>query len=125
MSTLDTTRRGEVAIRGLSKTFSINGRALPVLRNLDLNVRSGECLAIVGASGSGKTTLLRMLAGLEDADTGSVLIDDRPVHGVGTERAVIFQEPRLLPWVTVLGNVAFGLKARGIPSAEAETKARR
>jgi ABC-type nitrate/sulfonate/bicarbonate transport system ATPase subunit len=117
--------RGEVTIRDLSKTFQINGRALNVLRGLNLHIRGGECLAIVGASGSGKTTLLRVLAGLEEADEGSVLIDGEPVHGVGTERAVIFQEPRLLPWRTVIENVAFPLEVRGLSREEAERRARR
>ena len=116
--------RGEVAIRDLSKSFAINGRPLTVLKGLNLDIRAGECLVIVGASGSGKTTLLRVLAGLEAADGGRVLIDGEPVRGVGTERAVIFQEPRLLPWLTVLGNVAFGLEVRGQARAEAEDRAR-
>jgi len=116
---------GEVAIRGLSKSFTIEGRSLTVLRDLDLNISSGECLAIVGASGSGKTTLLRVLAGLETADSGDVEIDGVPVTGVGNERAVIFQEPRLLPWLTVLENVAFGLEVRGLSRQEAEQRAGR
>ncbi|RWL17050.1 MAG: ABC transporter ATP-binding protein [Mesorhizobium sp.] len=119
-----TTSGGEVTIRDLSKSFSLGGRPLAVLRALNLDIRSGECLVIVGASGSGKTTLLRILAGLEASDSGGVAIDGKPVHGVGAERAVIFQEPRLLPWLTVLGNVAFGLEVRGVPKAEAEDKAR-
>ncbi|TGR60395.1 ATP-binding cassette domain-containing protein, partial [bacterium M00.F.Ca.ET.194.01.1.1] len=95
-----------------------------VLRSLNLDIRSGECLVIVGASGSGKTTLLRILAGLERADGGAVAIGGREIEGVGEERAVIFQEPRLLPWLSVLGNVAFGLEVRGVPKAEAEEQAR-
>lgn len=117
--------RGEVKVRNLTKTFTINQRALTVLKGLSLDIRSGECLAIVGASGSGKTTLLRVLAGLETADGGDVQIDGRFVTGVGKERAVIFQEPRLLPWLTVLGNVAFGLEVRGEPRKQAEERARR
>src|SRR5262245_24339613 len=117
-------RRGEVAIRDLSKSFLINGRSLTVLKGLNLDIRAGECLVIVGASGSGKTTLLRVLAGLESADGGKVLIDGQPVTGVGKERAVIFQEPRLLPWLTVLGNVAFGLEVRGVSRAQAQERAR-
>ena len=116
--------RGAVRIYGLSKSFTLNGAALPVLRDLNLYIRPGESLAVVGPSGCGKTTLLRVLAGLEAPDGGQVRIDGRPVQGVGTERAVIFQEPRLLPWLTVLGNVAFGLEVRGVPKAEAEAQAR-
>jgi len=111
--------RGEVAIRHLSKTYALNGKPLQVLKDLNLAIRSGESLAIVGASGSGKTTLLRILAGLEDADSGEVLIDGRRVSGVGNERAVIFQEPRLLPWLTVIDNIGFGLETRGLSREEA------
>ncbi|KAA3451460.1 sulfonate ABC transporter ATP-binding protein [Mesorhizobium sp. SARCC-RB16n] len=124
MSVTSITRGGEVSIRDLSKSFSLGGRQLAVLRTLNLDIRPGECLVIVGASGSGKTTLLRILAGLEAADGGTVSIDGRKVEGVGTERAVIFQEPRLLPWLSVLGNVAFGLEVRGVPKQEAEKRAR-
>lgn len=117
--------RGEVSIRDLSKSFDINGRSIKVLQGINLHIRSGESLAIVGASGSGKTTLLRVLAGLEEADSGQVLIDGKPIDGVGTERAVIFQEPRLLPWRTVLENVAFPLEVRGLSREEATKRARR
>jgi NitT/TauT family transport system ATP-binding protein/sulfonate transport system ATP-binding protein len=65
-----------------------------------------------------------VLAGLEQPDQGEVLIDGHPVQGVGTERAIIFQEPRLLPWLTVLGNVSFGLQVRGTPRDAAEARAR-
>ena len=120
-----TVARGEITIRDLTKSFHINGRRLAILQGLNLHIRSGECLVIVGASGSGKTTLLRVLAGLEAPDGGDVRIDGEAVHGVGSERAVIFQEPRLLPWLTVLRNVAFGLSVRGETEAEAEARAHR
>jgi NitT/TauT family transport system ATP-binding protein/sulfonate transport system ATP-binding protein len=118
-------QRGDVAISNLSKTFAINGRSLNVLRGLNLRIEGGESLAIVGASGSGKTTLLRILAGLEEADSGNVSIDGRPIDGVGKDRAVIFQEPRLLPWLTVEDNVAFPLEVRGIQGKEARKLADR
>ena len=117
--------RGEVTVRHLSKTFTLNGQPLPVLNDLNLSIRSGESLAIVGASGSGKTTLLRILAGLEEADGGDVLIDGRRISGVGTERAVIFQEPRLLPWLTVIDNIGFGLETRGLSRDAARGVAQR
>lgn len=116
--------RGQVSIRDLSKSFTLNRAALPVLRNLNLDLPGGEILAIVGPSGCGKTTLLRILAGLETPDRGEVAIGGRPVHGLGSDRAVIFQEPRLLPWLTALGNVSFGLEARGVPRDQAQARAR-
>ncbi|WP_313530432.1 ABC transporter ATP-binding protein [Shinella sp.] len=125
MSLSSQTVRGEVTIRHLSKSFALNGKPLPVLSDINLDIRSGESLAIVGASGSGKTTLLRILAGLDTADGGDVLIDGKAIRGVGTERAVIFQEPRLLPWLTVIENVAFGLETSGVSRVEARNRARR
>lgn len=125
MGVVDTIRRGEVTVRDLSKSFALNGQRLNVLQNLSLDIRAGEALAIVGPSGCGKTTLLRVLAGLEVPDSGGVLIDGHEVRGVGTERSIIFQEPRLLPWLTVLGNVSFGLTVRGVARLQAEERARR
>ena len=124
MSASETITRGEVTIRDLSKSFRINGGNLTVLSNLNLNIRGGESIAIVGSSGSGKTTLLRVLAGLEEPDTGEVVIDGAPVHGLDKKRAVVFQEPRLLPWLSVFENVAFGLEVQGAKRAEYEKRAR-
>ncbi|OWV75694.1 sulfonate ABC transporter ATP-binding protein [Rhizobium sp. R339] len=124
MSVAEDIRRGEVTIRHLSKSYKLNGSRLQVLRDINLHIRSGESLAIVGASGSGKTTLLRVLAGLEESDTGEVQVDGKTIRGVGAERAVIFQEPRLLPWLTVLDNVAFGLETRGLSREQARDRAR-
>ncbi len=124
MDGIGTIGRGEVTVRDLSKSFTLNGRRLDVLRNLHLDVRGGEALAIVGPSGCGKTTLLRVLAGLERPDSGQVRIDGQSMEGVGTDRSVIFQEARLLPWLTVLRNVAFGLEVRGVTRAEADRRAR-
>lgn len=115
---------GAVTIRDLSKSYTINGRPFPVLDRVSHHVEAGEVLSIVGASGSGKTTLLRVIAGLETADQGAVLIDGTRVAGVGTDRAVVFQEPRLLPWLTVLDNIAFPLENRGATKAEARQRAR-
>jgi len=117
--------RGEVAIRHLSKSYHLNGKPFQVLKDINLKIVPGESLAIVGASGSGKTTLLRVLAGLEQADSGDVLIDGNAINGVGSERAVIFQEPRLLPWLTVIENVAFGLETQGVARDEARQRAQR
>jgi sulfonate transport system ATP-binding protein len=102
-------------IRDLAKSFVIDGREHRVFSGIDLRIGPGEFVAIVGESGSGKTTLLRIIAGLETADLGSVAVGGRGVTGVGTERGMVFQEPRLLPWLTVQKNVSLGLELRGLP----------
>jgi NitT/TauT family transport system ATP-binding protein len=79
---------------------------------VSLNVAEAEFVCLVGASGCGKTTLLNIIAGLEKPDNGLVLADGKPVTGPGRERLVMFQEPALFPWLTVLGNVLFGLKLK-------------
>jgi ABC-type nitrate/sulfonate/bicarbonate transport system ATPase subunit len=100
----------KLQINRLSKSFRISGSVVTVLKDIDLDIAAGEFIVIVGASGSGKTTLLRILAGLEKGDRGTVKVDGKIVTGVSSERAMVFQEPRLLPWLTVEANIAFGLE---------------
>ncbi len=87
-----------------------------ILQNIDLTVGQGETVAIVGPSGGGKSTLLRLCAGLLDVETGEV---DCSFH----RASFAFQDTRLLPWQTALDNIAFGLKAMGVPAAERRAKA--
>lgn len=109
-------------IRDLEKSFVIDGRIHPVLSRLDLAIERGEFVVIVGESGSGKTTLLRIIAGLEAADRGLVAVGGQYVSGVGAERGMVFQEPRLLPWLTVRKNVSIGLELRHLPKPEIDRK---
>lgn len=88
-------------IRGLCKSYQVSGRNLDVLKNLNLNIDDHEITVVLGRSGCGKTTLLRLIAGLENADSGTV--------GNAGKMGVIFQEPRLMPWLSVTDNILFGL----------------
>ncbi|MDR2051701.1 MAG: ATP-binding cassette domain-containing protein [Deltaproteobacteria bacterium] len=103
----------KVEIRGLGKSYS--GRR--VLDSLDLSMLPGEFAAIVGRSGCGKSTLLRHLVGLEKPDCGTVLIDGIPRTDLRADTRIMFQEDRLLPWKTVLGNVGLGLDGDWQPAA--------
>ncbi|NBC99249.1 ATP-binding cassette domain-containing protein [Atlantibacter hermannii] len=125
MTTATDIRRGEVSVQRVYKSFSLNGEQFDVFRDLNLHISAGQSIAIVGPSGCGKTTLLRILAGLEEPNAGDVLIDGNAVHGLSRERAVIFQEPRLLPWLSVLDNVSFGLDVQGVAKHEARQRARK
>ncbi|MBX3031199.1 MAG: ABC transporter ATP-binding protein [Chloroflexi bacterium] len=115
-----------IEIKGLNKYFPGRGRSEPVqaLRDVDLTIRDNEFLTILGPSGCGKTTLLRNIAGLVPWDTGEILVDSQPVRGPSPERAMVFQNFALLPWSTVLANVAIGLEIRGEPRGPREAKAR-
>jgi NitT/TauT family transport system ATP-binding protein len=84
------------------------------LQDLNLTINDHEFLTILGPSGCGKTTLLRSIAGLVGWDEGDITIDGKPVRGPGPERSMVFQNFALLPWATVLANVAFGLELRGV-----------
>jgi NitT/TauT family transport system ATP-binding protein len=94
--------------------------ARTILESINLSVRQGEFVCVVGSSGSGKTTLLRVLAGLARADEGKVLFDGAEISAPSRDRAIIFQDysKALLPWRTVRGNVALSLEARNVPAAE-------
>lgn len=95
-----------VTLAGVGKRFA----GLPVLQQIDLTFARGEFVILLGASGCGKSTLLRLVAGLERPTSGEVRVGAQPVRGVDPRCAIVFQEPRLLPWRTVAANVALGAR---------------
>ncbi len=99
----------KLEIQGLSKWFG----DLEVLRDIEFQIQEHEFLAIVGPSGCGKTTLLRMIAGIENADAGSIRINGRLLAGPGADRGFVFQQDSLFPWRTVWRNAVFGLEING------------
>ncbi|MGI6246441.1 MAG: ABC transporter ATP-binding protein [Pseudochelatococcus sp.] len=103
-----------IAIKGLSHAFDLDGQSLPVLADIDLEVRPGEFVAFLGPSGCGKSTLLRLVAGLDHPTKGAILVDGEPVLEPDPSRVVVFQDPTLYPWRTVWRNVSLGLEARNI-----------
>jgi NitT/TauT family transport system ATP-binding protein len=100
-------------VKGLSKVFQSNGRTVTALKDVDFRVHRREFVTVIGPSGCGKSTLIRILAGLESASVGQVLLDGQPVHGPGPDRGMVFQSYTLFPWLTVKKNVMFGLLAQG------------
>lgn len=110
------TRTIGLEINRLTKVFKTDKLAVTALENVDLRVRKGDFVSIVGMSGCGKTTLLRIVAGLEDDFEGAVALEGNPITGPGVDKGVVFQEHRLLPWQSVGENVGFGLVNR--PQAE-------
>src|SRR5690606_11778305 len=99
-------------------------RQVDALNSLSFQIGEGEFIAIVGPSGCGKTTLLRIVAGLTEATSGRVIINDKVVTKPSPERAIVFQDFLLLPWRTCLDNVAFGLELQGVSKKERLEKAR-
>jgi NitT/TauT family transport system ATP-binding protein len=98
------------------------GQRLTALGGINLDVQAGEFLCIVGPSGCGKSTLLHLIAGLYQPTSGSILVDNRPIAGPGTDRILIFQDLGLFPWLKVGENVEFGMKMKGVPKAERREK---
>ncbi|MFB7124527.1 nitrate/sulfonate/bicarbonate ABC transporter ATP-binding protein [Kitasatospora sp. NPDC056273] len=103
---------------GLTKAYAGAAGELPVLSGIDLTVRAGEIVAVLGRSGSGKSTLLRCLAGLIPPSSGTVRYRGTPLTGANPGTALVFQTFALLPWLTVRQNVELGLEARGVPPRE-------
>ncbi|WP_423066403.1 ABC transporter ATP-binding protein [Devosia sp. CN2-171] len=106
-----------IRIEGLEKSFG----SVPVLRGIDLEVPAGQFLAIVGKSGCGKSTLLRLLAGLDEPTGGQISFSGPDGAATTPNGRIVFQEPRLLPWESVAGNVGVGL-GPGVSRREAEAK---
>jgi NitT/TauT family transport system ATP-binding protein len=114
----------KVSLRAVRKTFAgRSGARVAAVEDISFDVARGEFVCLVGPSGSGKTTLVNLIAGLERPDEGEILIDGRPVTGPGPDRAVLFQEPALFPWLSVAGNVEFALKLIGVPRAQRRERA--
>jgi len=109
---------GQISIRGVEKRFQRSAFTHQVLKGVNLEVKDGEFIAILGSSGCGKTTLLNVIAGLTLPTGGAVLVDDRPVLGPGRDRGVVFQQDTLFLWRSVRRNVEYGLELRGIPASK-------
>ncbi|KQO67053.1 ABC transporter ATP-binding protein [Methylobacterium sp. Leaf89] len=117
-----------ISIEGIARRYPApGGKNTTVFENLWLPMRRGEFVCMIGHSGCGKTTVLNILAGLEAPSEGVVIADGQAIEGTSLDRAVIFQGHALLPWRTVLGNVAYAVASRWrqAPRAEVEARARK
>ncbi|NUU01177.1 ABC transporter ATP-binding protein [Herbaspirillum robiniae] len=114
-----------LSVEGLSKRYAAGGP--PVFEQVSFGIERGEFVCVIGHSGCGKTTILNVLAGLEAASGGVVIMDQREVRGPSLDRGVVFQSHALMPWFSVLGNVVFAVRSRWPewPRAKAEEHARR
>ena len=107
----------QLSIQGAGRTFPGVNRGAPTLalQPTSLEVANNDFITILGPSGCGKSTLLRIVAGLDTPTVGQVLLDGQAVTGPGADRGMVFQSYTLFPWLTVLDNVCFGLRERGLP----------
>ena len=112
---------GEVSLIDLSKRFTLRlaggVQSVQALDRVSFTVKDGEVVALIGPSGCGKTTALRIVMGLEQASAGRVMVNGREVKGCGYDRGMVFQHAELLPWLTALQNVMFGLEMKGVRGA--------
>lgn len=104
---------GTLEVNNLNKRFGTRGQDLKVLDDVNLTVKPGEFISIVGQSGCGKTTFLRLVVGLESDYEGDILLDGKKLNGPDLKRGVVFQDHRLLPWLTIEKNVGMGLRNSG------------
>jgi NitT/TauT family transport system ATP-binding protein len=113
-----------ISVRDLGMTrVRPSGEPVPAFEHLTFEVERGEFVCLIGPSGSGKTSTLAVIAGLERPTHGEVLVDGRPVTGPGPDRAVLFQEPALFPWLSVRANMDLALRLANIPPGEREERA--
>ncbi len=106
-------------VKNVRKVFSINKDGIEVLKDINLNIKDGEIVSVIGSSGCGKSTLLKLLIGLEDVTEGDITINEKKPYEIdSTEVGMIFQEARLFPWKSVYKNIEFGIARKDIPKKE-------
>lgn len=113
----------QVELKNVSKSFSQNGAAVEALQDVSLTVEEGEFVCLLGPSGCGKSTLIHLVAGLDRPTAGEILVGGKPVMGPDPSRTVVFQDAALFPWLSVLGNVEFGLRMAGVPPGKRRERA--
>src|ERR1700733_3316563 len=118
-------KKSKITVSKVSRSFvCADGSKVDALENVNFEIEDaysregrdiGEFRVLLGPSGCGKSTLLRLIAGLDRADTGEILVNEKPVHAPGKDRGMVFQKYTSFPWLTVAGNIAYGLKINGVP----------
>jgi NitT/TauT family transport system ATP-binding protein len=117
-------KKSKITVRNVSRTFPLaDGKTVSAIENINFEIEDafspsgrdiGEFRVLLGPSGCGKSTLLRLIAGLDSADSGGILVNEAPVTGPGKDRGMVFQKYTSFPWLTVAGNIAYGLKINGV-----------
>src|SRR5580704_9984041 len=116
--------RAQIVIEGVSHLYRPpSGRPVLALEEVSLDVGNREFVALLGPSGCGKSTLLYLIGGFLPVETGSILVDGKPVAGPGPDRGIVFQNFALFPWKTVRKNVLYGLERQSLPREEREKRA--
>ena len=118
-------RKTKLQVKNLSRIYEGNNGPVVALQDVNLTVKESEFVMIVGPSGCGKTTLINIIGGLDEATSGEVLLDGKPVSAPGVDRGMVFQGYSLFPWLNVQKNIEFGLKMKGVPVAERADQAKK
>src|SRR5436305_9166937 len=121
-------KKSKVTVKNVNRSFAgPNRERIDALQNINFEIDDafsregsdiGEFRVLLGPSGCGKSTLLRLIAGLDRPDSGEVRVNEQPVNGPGKDRGMVFQKYTSFPWLTVAGNIAYGMKINGVPEAE-------
>ena len=123
-SVISVTATPKLEIKEVGKVFKTKKGETTALEKTSFSIEDGEFVTILGPSGCGKSTVLRIVAGLEEATSGKVLLDGQEIHGPGPDRGMVFQSYTLFPWLSVKDNITFGLKLKGVSNKERNDIAR-
>lgn len=112
--------RSKIYGKGVTRIYKSKKQDILAIDNVDFEILDNEFVSIVGPSGCGKSTLIKMIGGLDDITSGSIILNDRILDGPGADRGMVFQTYTLFPWMTVEENIRFGLKIKKMPVKEAD-----